>query len=166
MKCQYCGKNDATIEYHENINGVKKNLHICQSCANKMGLTDFSSFFSPMFVSIPEYSTYGDEEVCSKCGYTLDDYTKTGMFGCEECYNKFSNYLDELFLKTHGKNRHVKLNSGDQNNAKKSLKDKKDDEILVLKRKLKKVIEEENYEEAAVIRDKIKEIEKNMKEGE
>lgn len=159
MKCQSCGKREATVKYYENINGVKKELHFCSECASKLGFAHFPDIFSPMFVSIPDYLE--EEEIkCPKCGYTLDDYTKTGLFGCPECYNTFNENLDELFLKIHGKNRHVKEKNKVLKNKKNSeVKLTKDEKIAKLKEEIKKLIEEEKYEEAAVVRDKIKKLE-------
>ena len=156
MKCQSCGKREATVKYYENINGSKKEFHFCSECASKLNFTHFPDIFSPMFVSIPEYL---DDEIvkCGKCGYTLDEYTKTGLFGCPECYNTFNDNLDQLFYKIHGKNKHVNLNKVNKsdNNA-----FNKKEEINELKEKIKELIREENYEEAAIIRDKIRELEK------
>lgn len=154
MKCQSCGKREATVKYYENINGTKKELHLCSECANKLGVMEFPDIFSPMFVSMPDY-TYDEVIKCGKCGYTLDEYTKTGLFGCPECYNTFNENLDELFLKIHGKNRHVK----DKVTKQQENKMDKSTEIEKLKEILNKLVEEEKYEQAAVIRDKIKEIE-------
>jgi len=155
MKCESCGKKEATVKYYENINGIKKEFHLCTNCASKLGFTNFTDIFSPMFVSIPDYL---DNEVvkCGKCGYTLDDYTKTGVFGCPECYNTFNENLDSLFLKIHGKNRHVKEKVIPKvvNKAK-----NKDEKIQELKEQIQELIKEEKYEEAAIIRDKIKELE-------
>jgi protein arginine kinase activator len=108
-----------------------------------------------MFVSVPDYI---DDEVvkCEKCGYTLYDYTKTGLFGCPECYNTFNDSLDELFLKIHGKNKHVKLNKDKNKNN--SLNN--EEKINKLKEEIKHLIKEEKYEEAAIVRDKIKALEK------
>ena len=153
MKCQSCGKKEATVKYYENINGSKKEFHLCSECANKLNFTHFPDIFSSMFVSVPDYI---DDEVvkCEKCGYTLDDYTKTGFFGCPECYNTFNDSLDELFLKIHGKNKHVKLNK-DKNNSLNN-----EEKINKLKEEIKHLIKEEKYEEAAIVRDKIKALEK------
>ncbi len=168
MKCQSCGKREATVRYSESINGKKHEYYLCENCANKMGVGDFSSIFSPMFVSIPEFfkdTKLPEALTCPKCGYTLDDYSKTGMFGCEECYNTFEDTLDELFLKFHGKNRHIKLNKKNKVNvdSKKSyIKESKEENIDDLKEKIKELVKAEKYEEAAIIRDKIKELEKNQ----
>lgn len=153
MKCQSCGKKEATVKYYEDINGKKQELHFCMDCAKKLGVTDFANLLSPMFVTIPDYK-HEDELYCKNCGYRLEDYARTGMFGCPECYNTFEDSLDELFYKLHGKNRHVKINK-----IKKIDLGNKDEKIEDLKFKLQELVKEEKYEEAAVVRDKIKELE-------
>lgn len=169
MKCQSCGKKEATVRYIENINGKKQEMHFCIDCAKKLGFVNFSSMFSPIFTNIPNFFGELEEELkCPVCGYTFDDYTNTGMFGCSKCYDTFSNRLDEIFLKLHGKNRHVKLN---EKSSPTKLKIKnvtnntkvlsKEDKILELKDELKELVENEEYEKAAIVRDKIKKLEKN-----
>ena len=37
MKCDRCGKNDATFYYKSNINGRVTETHLCQACARRMG---------------------------------------------------------------------------------------------------------------------------------
>ncbi|MEG2310374.1 MAG: UvrB/UvrC motif-containing protein [Clostridia bacterium] len=162
MKCQSCGKKEATVRYKENINGKKQEFNFCLDCAKNLGFVQFSNVFSPLFMNVPNYLLEEKLE-CPTCGYTLNDYSNTGMFGCQDCYNTFEEELDELFLKLHGKNRHVKIDD----------KVKKIDEVVKpikkskkctttlesLKIKLKELVDKEKYEEAALIRDKIREIE-------
>ena len=38
MKCQNCGKNEATFYYKSNINGRVMESHLCPQCAQKLGL--------------------------------------------------------------------------------------------------------------------------------
>ena len=38
MLCQNCGKNEANIKYTQVINGVKKEIALCEDCAKKLGL--------------------------------------------------------------------------------------------------------------------------------
>ena len=172
MKCQSCGKKEATVRYMEDINGKKQEMHFCIDCAKKLGFVNFSDMFSPMFTNIP--SLFGDfgfkEELkCPTCGYTFDDYSSTGLLGCPDCYDTFEDRLDKIFLKMHGKNRHIKLSNKKRiSNAKSIQKDKIDkldklDEVASLKNELKTLVENEEYEKAAVVRDKIKKIEKNKR---
>ena len=161
MKCQSCGKREATVRYTENINGKKQEMYFCMECAKKLGFANFSDLFSPLFSSIPDYfGDIGQKETikCPKCNYTFEDYTNTGMFGCPECYETFKDRLDDIFIKLHGKNRHVK-SIGTKVKVTKNTKQKSNN-IEELKEKLRVLVEEEKYEEAAVIRDKIKKLEK------
>ena len=174
MKCQSCGKREATVRYMENINGNKQEMHLCVDCAKKLGFADFSNMFSPIFTSIPSFFedfNLIEEEKCKSCGCTFEDYANTGLFGCPDCYDTFSDKLDQIFLKLHGKNRHLRLNqSNTQNDIAKKEKVKKNKnvtkiksqnaELLSLKEELKELIKKEEYEKAAVVRDKIKELEK------
>ena len=169
MKCQSCGKKEATVRYIEKINGQKQEMYFCIECAKKLGFVDFSNMFSPIFTNIPNVFNELEENLkCKLCGYTFDDYTNTGMFGCPKCYETFSNRLDDIFLKLHGKNRHIDLRDKKSqiNSNKKEESNKheytlsKQEEILQLKDKLKELVEQEEYEKAAIIRDKIKVLER------
>ena len=51
MKCQHCGKNEATFYYKSNINGTVTEQHLCADCARELGYADgmanaFSGFGS------------------------------------------------------------------------------------------------------------------------
>lgn len=152
MKCQSCGKKEASIKYYENINGNQQEILICEECAKKFGISSFSDFFSPIFVTFPKVNEEKNyNKKCEKCGYDFNKYMKTGFLGCPKCYDSFKDKLDEILLKMHGKIRHVELS----NKSNKS----KDNGLSELKQKLQELIKSEEYEQAAVIRDEIKKIE-------
>ena len=49
MKCEHCGKNEATFYYKSNVNGVVKEVHLCENCAAELGYTEhLRSAFRPM----------------------------------------------------------------------------------------------------------------------
>ena len=56
MKCEHCGKNEATFYYKSNINGNVTEHHLCGDCARELGYADsmeksfgsFDDFFTPM----------------------------------------------------------------------------------------------------------------------
>mgnify|MGYP002547266479 CR=1 FL=1 len=97
-----------------------------------------------------------------------DEFIETGLLGCENCYNVFSNKIDSLLKNIHGSNRHVgriskfienSNNLGDFKPVEKKIKTNKTErasKIEELKEKLNKAIKEERYEDAAKIRDEIK----------
>ena len=60
MRCDRCGKNEATFYYKSNINGKVTQVHLCHQCAEELGYTDsfrsagmtgglFGGFFSRPF---------------------------------------------------------------------------------------------------------------------
>ena len=40
MRCDRCGKNEATFYYKSNINGKVTQVHLCPQCAEELGYTD------------------------------------------------------------------------------------------------------------------------------
>lgn len=173
MKCQNCGKEEATVRYYENINGEKREIVICANCAKNLNLIDFPNMLSYFFISHPKelFEEEYSNKVCNKCSYTFDDYLEKGLFGCPNCYSAFSDRIDTLLTKVHGKNRHLTIENKVKNSdAKKTqlIKNKvlensdisKITDINTLKKSLEKSIKEEKYEDAAKLRDRIKELEK------
>ena len=177
MLCEYCGENEANVKYTQIVNGVKKEMKLCSRCAKDLGIEkmDFSmpinlsSFLGEFFdytqdSFLPEF-TKVEQLYCKECGMTYDEFIHTGKFGCANCYETFSNKIDPILKNLQGSNRYIgrkgkvtkpALNKEDKENFSKEEISKMDD----LKEKLKKAIQEERYEDAAKIRDKIKELEK------
>lgn len=191
MLCQNCGKNEVNFRYTQIVNGVKKEMALCDNCAKKLGLYNDMDFNMPISMSsflgdmlndysdeafLPSFSSIATSE-CNNCKTSYDEFIESGLLGCENCYDVFSNKIDSLLKNIHGSNRHVGRiskfieNNNNLDKAKKSekndnLKDKNSklgntSKIEELKEKLNKAIKEERYEDAAKIRDEIKKEEKN-----
>ena len=169
MKCQNCGKREAVVDYTQVIDGSKLHLHLCDKCASEMKIGmdfmfDVDDVFSTFFNGISNVQVLNDVEVlkCKTCGSTYNDFRNAGKFGCADCYETFSGELDSVLKRLHGNNRHVK---GDRKriDAKKHTTENK---IEDLKLKLKECIQKEEYEEAAKLRDRIKELENKRGEKE
>ena len=192
MLCQNCGKREANIKYTQIINGVKKEMSLCENCAKELGVEDihfnmpisFSSFLSDFLEPYESESNFmtnfmaPQTLLCENCKSTYDDFLKEGKFGCEECYEDFSSKIDPLLKNIHGSNRHVGrvsrvLNEKTEaiNKAKEITKqeDKKmseeEEKLQSLKKRLEQEIKEERYEDAAKTRDEIKRIENSEKGG-
>ena len=181
MLCDNCKKNEANIRYSEIINGVKKELNLCDECSKKLGLQniginwdislpiDFSSFFGGFIENFdsPEFMPLFNEikELkCKNCNSTLEDIANKGRLWCAECYTTFESKLDPIIKKIQGSNIHTgRIGKILENKIeKKADNDKSTDnsnELEKLKIELKKAIKDERYEDAAKLRDKIKEIE-------
>lgn len=99
--------------------------------------------------------------VCDKCKYTEAQFRKTGRLGCPHCYDVFILPRTEILSKIHDSIIHK------GKTPKQSDKSATHQELMRLKDSLKALIKAEDYEEAAVVRDKIKVISKKLgKSGE
>ena len=182
MLCQNCGKNEVNFKYTQVVNGVKKEMALCEKCAKELGLENmdfnipinFSSFFGNFFEDaeesfLPNFAQSNALQ-CDVCGMTYDEFIDKGKFGCANCYDVFSDPLEQVLKKTHGSTSHVgrceKVTEGDENiteklnkNEKaKSKKTEKEDKVEKLESELKQAVKEERYEDAAKIRDEIKKL--------
>lgn len=182
MKCQNCGEHEANIRYTQIINGVKKELHLCSECADKLGVNDmdlnmpidFSSFFGEFLENNNTnlFQDYLPEQVrCDQCGMTLEEFIEKGKFGCANCYQVFEPRMKQLLRNIHGTDTHVgrKVNMVPNRNEKtqeqkvdtesKERQEEFSSKLDQLQQELKEAIQVENYERAAEIRDEIKKIE-------
>lgn len=178
MLCENCKKREANVRYSENINGVKKEMHLCEECSRKLGITDkmdfrmptfdFSNFFGSFLedFSTPDFMPLLNEIKlikCDSCGSTFDDIISTGKYGCANCYDVFEDRMDPILKKLQGANRHNgRLGKISDNNVKFDKKEEQknqnstDKKLEKLQDELKQAVKEERYEEAAKIRDEIK----------
>lgn len=163
MLCELCGKIEATVHLTEIINGKISKLHLCEECARKKseemeqhfglaellaGLADFGVQVQPELAGGPK---------CPNCKFRYQDFKRIGRLGCAECYETFSKNLAPLLKRIHGADQHL---GKAPLTAKKGVKVR--DEIQELKSKLQKAIQLEEFEEAARLRDRIKELEKDL----
>jgi protein arginine kinase activator len=169
MICQECGKRPATLHFTKIVNGEKNEFHICEMCAREKGelIPGTSNGFSIHNLlsglldfepsSANSLSTKPQTIRCENCGLTYSQFSKLGRFGCGSCYKSFSERLDPLFKRVHGNTVHVgkvpKRTGG-------LIKHKR--EIDRLKKEMMNRIEHEEFEQAAKIRDQIREIEKKI----
>jgi len=172
MLCQECGKRTATLHFTKIINGDKTEFHFCEACAREKGegipgtANGFSihSLLSGLldFDPVPANSFGGVKPQalrCDNCGLTYTQFSKMGRFGCSHCYAKFGNKLDPILKRVHGNTVHVgkvPKRSGGQIQLKR--------EIEQLRHELHELIAREEFENAAQIRDRIRELERDIAE--
>ncbi len=167
MKCQKCGANNANTHVKTIINGEFKEYDLCSECAKKMGYTnvfsdmedEFSNFLGSFFGNVLPARTQATR--CEFCGTTYPEIAKTGHVGCAKCYDVFADELYPSIRRIHGNTTHCGKNSKRAENAKaeKPVEQTKEDKIKALKAELDKAVKEQNFEHAAELRDKIKEME-------
>lgn len=167
MKCQKCGANNANTHVKTIINGEFKEYDLCGECAEKMGYTnvfsdfdnDFSNLLGSFFTNVLPARTQATR--CSFCGSTYNEIAKTGHVGCAKCYELFADQLYPSIRRIHGNTTHCGKNSKNRSAEKplNTAEESKADKIKKMKAQLDEAIKEQNFELAAELRDKIKEME-------
>jgi protein arginine kinase activator len=165
MLCDLCGKNQATVHLTEIIDDQMRELHLCEECASKKSMQMEQQFgLADLLAGLAEFGK-PEETVeaaglkCSNCGLSYQDFKKTGRLGCSECYSSFKKLLLPLLRKIHSSTQHVGKSPYKGVAPKPRKKEKVG--LAELRLRLQKAIEKEEFEEAARLRDKIREIEKN-----
>lgn len=164
MLCEYCKKNPATTHIKTIINGKLTEYSICAECAQRFGygslLTNLGYNFGGLlgeFFSETDVSGSSDTVRCELCGASFDDIIRTGKVGCAQCYQTFSDRLIPLIEHIHGNTKHRgKVPGGNM------LQSRPKEQLSLMKRELRKAIDTENFEHAADLRDKIKELERGQ----
>lgn len=170
MKCDMCHANEATVHLTEIINNNVSKLHLCEECAKEKsqemeehfgladllsGLADLAPVMEKTERKIPDAGIK-----CPSCGFSSQNFRKMGRLGCPKCYETFKNQLSPLLRKIHGSDTHTgKMPSG---------KEAVQDRIVLLedlKTALDRAIRQEEFEEAARLRDQIKAMGQKEKKG-
>lgn len=157
MLCQRCKKNDATVHIKQTINGVKTELMLCSECAEKENAYSFfpEDLFSGFFAdSILGTRRAEEQRKCPKCGISRRELAASGRAGCAQCYEFFAPELEKIIYGIHGNAKHTGSVPGTHTEQLKKRK-----EIEALKKEQSEAIAEQNYEKAAELRDKIRELE-------
>ncbi len=155
MKCLRCPK-QATYHITEVLPEDRfEEVHLCEDCAKKYLVEPHKKAAPGKATDVPEPA----EEVfagptCESCGLSYLEFRNHGRFGCAHDYDAFKGELLPLLESIHGDVRHVgktprrlPRTQGEQV------------ELATLRRRLQQLVTEENYEEAARVRDRIKELE-------
>ena len=171
MLCQECRKNEATIHIVKNIYGRQVELNLCENCARKKEELDFT--FEPqfslhkLFASMLNQGLFNGSEVksvsnlkCPGCGFTFTQFSQVGRLGCSECFKAFEGKLKPLLRRIHAGTVHKgKVPAGIAKRVH-TIR-----EIDSLKEDLQQKVQDEEFEEAALIRDRIRSIEAAIKEN-
>ena len=169
MRCQVCGKREATRKAVDMTREKKTVVRICAVCAKEQGWEEVSETAAVtegnvMASLIKQSEAEGTKALpqlwCSHCGLSYEDFRQYGRLGCRACYETFSDSLKDLLRRIHGRNDHV--GKVPRSSREKFLTRR---EIKKLQGKIKKAVENEEFEKAAVMRDQIKQLElKEVKE--
>lgn len=163
MLCDKCGKNTATTHIKKIINGVVTESNLCPDCAAKSGAFYKGGLYdmlASVLGDIPEMSAEDKRKKCAVCGSDFAEIAKTGKVGCAECYKTFYTELYPYLKRIHGTVKHV----GKIPNSAPLAVIKNEETADSLRMEMNRLVSEERFEEAAVIRDKIKKLEEKENE--
>ena len=94
---------------------------------------------------------------CPKCGSSFNDIVREGRVGCAECYKVFYNELKPSLQRIHGQIHHSGKIASTAEPV--SEEEAKIDEKEELKKQMDEAVAAQNFELAAQLRDRIKELE-------
>lgn len=174
MLCQNCNQNEVTAKVREVVNGNEKELLLCEDCARKLGyLGAFSPMFESFFTGFPAFnlqSLFGlssgepfaptaravPAKRCEGCQSSLEDIMRSGRVGCAKCYDLFQTELEGAIRRmqpglSHTGSRPALSPPPDE-------KAPPEPSLSRLKARLEQAIREEKFEEAAKLRDEIRDL--------
>ena len=172
MQCDFC-KSKATVFFTQIVDGQTKKSALCDKCAIEHGITDPEGFLvghmqapdqdldsssDPLELYEKELlkkqsdlvKQLGKQLVCTNCGFTVEDLTKTGRLGCSMCYQVFHSEIER-----HLEGMHVGLQHKGRVPEGMLEVFEKNESLEKFQKELELAISKEEFEKAAVLRDKI-----------
>jgi protein arginine kinase activator len=165
MQCDVCHQQNATIFLTQVVEGKVQKVNLCQGCAQSKGVTDSTGFnLAELLQGVGEETVQVSSSrgvACPTCGFSQSDFKKTGRLGCSECYQVFHDGLTGLLKAMHKGTRHTGKVPGQQPRQVSPRVDYSG-QIEMLRKRLSASVEAENYEEAAMLRDELRQLEARM----
>ena len=172
MICESCKNKNASVHMIDVVNNSKTELHLCEDCAQSKGVTIKSHMqkksgpdkgiaegLPEIFQSLAGSQGTAGVETCSHCDTTYRQFRSSGKFGCPDCYTAFRVKLSDLLEKIHGRAEHkgkVPNRAGGEGALQKELQDLMSD--------LDHAVNDEAYERAAELRDRIQRLQEGPSE--
>ncbi len=161
MLCTICKEKPATVHLTQIVGDKMQKLDLCEDCAKTKGINDPTSFgLADLDLVLGlgasqqlEQAAGGVVLKCPRCGFTQADFKKSGRLGCPECYITFAEGLAGLLKTMHKGTRHT----GKAPEALRATRENAD-RMKTLQTRLARAIKDENYEQAAQVRDEIKQL--------
>ena len=157
MLCCVCKEKEAKVHLTQIVGDKMQKVDLCEGCAAQKGVNDPAGFsLADLLLGLGasqeiEQAAGGAELKCKSCGFTQADFKKAGRLGCSECYVTFSEGLEGLLKTMHKGTKHM-------GKVPHSFQQSRDlaDKLKLLQKKLEKAVADEDFEQAAAMRDEIK----------
>ncbi len=157
MLCDACKSNTATVYLTQIVDGKMQKVNLCEACSKEKGVADPTSFaFLDLLQGLGTAQMLEKSQSairCSVCGFSQSDFKKTGRLGCSACYETFADQLQPLLKSIHRAENHSgKVPPRAQRQREIA------DRLKALETDLARAVDEENYENAAHLRDEIRKL--------
>lgn len=161
MQCDVCGEKEATVFLTQIVEGKMQKVNLCDSCSKAKDVDDPTGFALADLLhglgAAEQIERSPATVKCPVCGFTQADFKKTGRLGCSACYDTFAEGLMSMLGNMHKGTEHTgKVPAGLR--AERALGNR----IRGLKSDLERAVADEHYEEAASLRDEIRQIEEEV----
>lgn len=168
MLCDKCKQRPATVHITKIVNNEKHEQHLCEECSKEianfgLGIDpgfSLNKFLANLLTNDPALSNMGigyDSEKCENCGLTYSQFSQGGKLGCSNCYGVFQEKLNPLLRRIHSSEKHTGKVPERTGGKLKVIK-----ELESLKIEMGILVSKEEFEKAAEVRDKIKDLEKKI----
>lgn len=163
MLCDICKQNVATVHLTQMVEGKTKKVDLCEGCSKDKGIDDPTGFsLADLLLGLGAaqemaQAASGSELKCPSCGFTQADFKKSGRLGCANCYTTFAEGLEGLLKSMHKGIKHA-------GKVPQSLQHNRDvtEKLNGLQKRLERAIAEEDFEQAALLRDEIKQARESL----
>ena len=159
MKCDLCD-NSAVVHETTVKNGIKNEVHLCEEHAAEAGISlpgqQPISQLLTQYVICKSGSSRGrtSQKTCPTCGLSLRSFRRKGQLGCPGCYEAFEEQLTPMIERAqNGGTSHIgKCPSRGGASMERQLN------IQRLFRELEDAVAAEQYERAAELRDRLRDL--------
>ena len=167
MLCDNCKERDAVVHLTQIVENAVTQLHLCEKCAAEKGVETtvavpknplLGELLQSVHAQMPAAgvaAAQADATRCTFCSMSYRDFRASGRLGCAHCYGAFERSLRELLRRVHGNSRHVGRRYGPPQPEKME----RASTLGELRERLRRAIEQEQFELAADIRDRIRVLE-------
>jgi protein arginine kinase activator len=154
-KCQKCSK-AATLHITEVLADEQyEELHLCEECAHKY-LYEEKTPKLPKGADDEDDPHALNQRECPVCGLKFVEFRNSGRLGCPHDYQEFREELTPLLENIHGETRHCGKTPRRLPQTKHTQL-----ELVQLRKQLHQAVTQEAYEEAAKLRDRIRQLEES-----
>jgi protein arginine kinase activator len=163
VTCEACGEREAVVKLTTVVEGEARVVNLCERCAAEKGLqsgteaeaSPLGGFLSALWKGAESpQAAAAERERCPGCGARFRDFRDTGRLGCAECWTTFEPALRLLVRRYHGSTVHY----GRRHTPPGQPAGSRADQAEALREQLRLAVAAENFELAAELRDRLKEL--------